>query len=94
MPEWVSSTASSIVKGITLTVPTPLGPVQLTPQQAAAAARGSSVSYTPPRPGTQTPFQQAGSFVEQNVPGGWGTVALAAGAGLLLVLMMGGRGRR
>jgi hypothetical protein len=91
LPSFVTQTGAAIVKGITLTVPTPLGPIQLSPQQAAAAAKGATVTYTPPRPASPNPINQAGQFVEQNVPGGWGTVVLVGGGLLALVLLMGRR---
>jgi hypothetical protein len=88
-PAWLRQTGTAIVKGITLTVPTQIGPVSVNPQQAAAAARGASVTYTPPRPASEGPAE----FVERAIPGGWGTVGLAAAAVIALMLVMGGRGR-
>jgi hypothetical protein len=87
-PAWLRQTAGAIIKGVTLTVPTPVGPVSVNPQQAAAAARGASVTYTPPRPASEGP----GEFIERSIPGGWGTVGLVAAA-LAVFMVMGARGR-
>ncbi len=91
-PAWllqpIEQTFQQIEKGVSLNVPTPVGPVKLTLPQAQAAARGASVSYNPPTQGTLP--QQVAQTVE-NIPGGWATVI---GVGLLLGFFVFRGGRR
>ena len=79
-PKWLREAGQQIIGGLRVSVPTPVGPVVLTPGQAAAAARGATVTYTPQQP------QSFGQQVQQ-IPGGWGTLA-AVGIGAVVLLTM------
>jgi hypothetical protein len=78
-PKWLREAAGKIISGIKVEPPPPIS-IPL------PGGRGQVVLST-------RPMDQAGQFVEQNVPGGWGTVALI-GAGVLALMLMGGRRRR
>lgn len=82
--------AGAVVRGATVTIPTPAGPQTFNlgdPAQRAqleAMVRGSRFNIATPQPGTGFDL---GRSIEQNVPGGWATVAVA---GVLAVFLLGG----
>jgi hypothetical protein len=68
------------------------GPLTLSPQQAANAARGAQVTYSSgPRPAS--PIDAANAAVTNEIPGGWLTVA-AIGLAAVFILPKLMRGRR
>lgn len=99
LPGWLSSIVNKVVRGTTVTVPTPAGPVvvdlgnKASVDAARAALTGARISTSVAnRPAS--PFQDVNATVQEKVPGGWFTIA-AAGAFALFVLpkLLGGRRR-
>jgi hypothetical protein len=88
--ELVSGVAGALIKGTTVTIPTPVGPQTFNvgdPAQRAeleAMIRGTRFNVAQPQPGAPPDLARA---IEQNIPGGWGTVGLV-GLGLVAVLMV------
>lgn len=82
-PEWLRAIGQQIIGGVSVNVPTPVGPVSLSPGQVAAAARGTTVTYKPP---SQPPT--LAEQVERSVPGGFGTLGALAVGGLVLMLLL------
>ena len=86
-PKWARKAGAALVKKLSVTIPTAGGPVTVTPDQAAqyaAALRGAQVQYGPEAPSSGAAAVAAA--VESKVPGGWLTVAAAAGVLALLVM--------
>jgi hypothetical protein len=90
LPSWLSAIANKIVQGTVVTVPGPAGPIvfdlsdKAGMDRAKAALTGVRVTTTvanrPP-----TPLEQINQTVRDQVPGGWGGVAI--GAGVLFLAM-------
>ena len=92
-PKWLRNTVRDAINKVTVTVPTGVGPVTLTPAQAAAAARGAQVTYsTGPKP--PSPMDAANDFVSDKVPGGWVGLALGGAALYYFMSKRRRRGRR
>jgi hypothetical protein len=99
LPSWMTSIVGKVVKGTTVTIPTPAGNVTVDlndPNSVAAAYKmltGAKIS-TNLGPKPANPVDRFNTAVESNVPGGWLTVAAVAGlAVLVLPKLMGRRGR-
>jgi S1-C subfamily serine protease len=99
MPSWLTSIVGKVVKGTTVTIPTPAGNVVVDlndPNSVAAAYKmltGAKIS-TNLGPKPASPISQFNTAVESNVPGGWLTVAAVAGlAVFVLPKLLGRRGR-
>lgn len=81
LTNFLKGLTGAVVRGTTVTVPTPIGPQTFNlgvPEERAQLERmirGARVSVTPPQPGVG---QNAARFVENRIPGGWATVAIAA----------------
>lgn len=93
-PSWLRNIVGAVVKGTTATVPTPAGPVVVdlgNPQSVAAAkaaVMGTKFSTTVGNK-PAGPAEQFNAAVQENVPGGWLTIAaLAAGALFILPKLM------
>jgi hypothetical protein len=86
----VGSIVGAVVRGTTVTVPTPMGTQTFdlgNPQDVAMLqqmATGFKISKSPPTPG---PVGRADQFVTSHVPGGWMGIALV-GAGLIFLPKM------
>ena len=88
----LEAAGKAILKGTTITVPTPAGPFRVdlgdpaSVARARAAVAGTQISTSVSasnRP--TTPIQQVNQQVQQNVPGGWVTIAAV---GLLAVFVL------
>ena len=93
-PKWLRDLGAKVISGTRVTVQTPLGPFTFDPSNPAEVARlRGMLSQTQVTlgPTTPTPLDRAGALVDA-VPGGIGTIALAGGAALALLLLS--RGRR
>jgi hypothetical protein len=91
-PAWLRNIAAQLAQKTTVTIPTAAGPLTLSPQQAANAARGAQVTYSSgPRPAS--PIDAANAAVTNEIPGGWLTVA-AIGLAAVFILPKLMRGRR
>lgn len=96
-PAWLRNIAGAVIRGTTATVPTPAGPVVVdlgNPQSVAAAKAaitGTKFSTTMgPKPAS--PAEQINASVQENVPGGWLTIAaLVVGGVFILPKLMRGR---
>lgn len=89
-PEWLRSAFRTVIAGQTVTVQTAAGPQTIRLDDPHIASR--VISAMRPQVTDGTPAQPTlVERVEQAVPGGMGTIAIAAGAGLLLLLLMGRR---
>mgnify|MGYP001591948470 FL=1 len=86
-PRWLRNIGRGVLGQTAVTVPTPVGPVVLTPAQVLAATRGTRVTVGGPPP--PSPIEQAVAAV----PGGMGTIAAVGIGVLLLFLLMPRRGR-
>lgn len=92
IPDWVKRLGASIVRGTIVSVPTPAGPVTVdlgNPDSLArlkAVLAGTKITTQVGTP-APTPAQQVNAAVS-NVPGGWMTMVLAAGAALFLLPRM------
>lgn len=90
IPSWLQAIGNKIVKGTTVTVPTPAGPVSIdlgnkaSVDAARRALTGTRVSTSVANK-PASPIEQFSDHVENNVPGGWLTVGLAAAAALFLL---------
>lgn len=88
-PDWLTNIVGAVVKGTTVTIPTPGGPfvVDLGDPASIAAAqaalKGTKLSTSVGTKPT-TPLQQVNAAVE-SMPGGWLTVA---GIGLAAFLIL------
>lgn len=87
----LKSAGQAILKGTSVTVPTPAGPFKVdlgdpaSVARARAAVAGTQISTSvASRPAT-SPMQQVDQQVQQNVPGGWVTVI---GVGLLVAFVL------
>jgi len=84
----VKGIAGAVVRGTTVTIPTPAGPQTFNlgdPAQRAqleALIRGARLNVATPEPGGRFDL---GRSIEQNVPGGFATLALVGLVGLLLM---------
>jgi hypothetical protein len=98
LPSWLAAIGNKIIKGTTVTVPTPAGPVTVDLGDPASVNRAktilsgtrisTSVASRPP-----SAPQQVDQFVQEQIPGGWLTIA-GVGLGLLVFLpMLSGRRR-
>lgn len=71
--------AGAVVRGTTVTIPTPVGPQTFNigdPAQRAqleAMVKGTRLNVATPQPGAGFDL---GRSIEQNVPGGWATVGI------------------
>lgn len=80
IPDWLKRVAGAVVRGTTVTVPTPAGPINVdlgNPESIAAAKRaitGATVN-TNVGPKPATPMDQVGAAVS-SFPGGIGGLAL------------------
>ena len=99
LPDWLTKLGASLIKGTTVSIPTPAGPVTVdlgnpaSVAAAKAAVTGTKLSIsTAPKP--TTPVQAVNAAVTQNVPGGWLTIGLGAAAAMFLLprLLRGSRG--
>ncbi len=83
------SIAGSVLKGTTITIPTPMGTQTFDLSNPADRAvleqmvTGTRITRTPPR--EPNPIQTGGQFVSEHVPGGWLTIA-AVGVGVFLLV--------
>lgn len=97
-PDWLRKLTGAVVRGTTATVPTPAGPVIVdlgdpdSIARAKAAIAGIKINTkvgTKPAPGVDT-FNAA---VQENIPGGWLTIAALVAGGLFLLPRLMRRGR-
>jgi hypothetical protein len=93
----VKGVAGAVWRGTTVTIPTPIGPQTFNlgdpaqVKQLEAMVKGTKLNVATPRPGTGTNIPRA---IEQNVPGGWFTIAAVAAALIFGVGAFAGRRRR
>jgi hypothetical protein len=94
-PAWLRSAVGSGIKALTgkvaVSVPTPVGPVELSAKEIAEAVKKAKFSVTV---GTKPPSMA--EQVAERVPGGFGTLGLLGGAaiaGLLFMALSRRRGR-
>lgn len=90
LPSWLTNIVGKVVRGTTVTVPTAAGPVvvdlgnKASVDAARAALTGARVSTSiANRPAS--PLQAVDATVQENVPGGWLTIA-AGGVLAFLIL--------
>jgi hypothetical protein len=90
VPDWLRKAVGGVVRGTTVTVPTPAGPVVVdlgNPASVAAAKQAilgtrvnTRVGQSPP-----SPFQDVNAAVSSGVPGGWLTI-IAGGLAAVFIL--------
>ncbi len=89
-PAWLRNLAGAVVKGTTATIPTPAGPVVVdlgNPQSVAAAKAaitGTKFSTTMGNKPT-SPAEQLNASIQENVPGGWLTIAALVIGGVFVL---------
>jgi hypothetical protein len=87
-PKWLRDAVSGVIHKTTVNIPTPVGPVSLSPEELKSAIKGSNVTVGPKQP-------SAAEQIVSNVPGGANTLLLAGlGIAGLLVFMSMSRRRR
>lgn len=94
-PKWLRNAASTVLRtvGVQASVPTPAGPVVLDSRDAATvqSVKDAIANTRFTVGGRRAPT--AGEFIQSQVPGGYGTLAIA-GLGVLALVMLASRGRR
>jgi hypothetical protein len=97
LPDWLKQVAGAVVRGTTVTIPTPAGPVVVdlgNPQSVAAAkaaVTGAKISVTAGTKPTTLP-ERINAGVTGNIPGGWATIAAAVAALVFLPRFLRARG--
>lgn len=95
-PSWLRNLVGSVIRGTSVTVPTPAGSQTFdlgNPSHVAflrSMASGASLSVTRKPPAADTPAGKINEAV-QNVPGGWVTIAGGIVGLFFLAKMLGGR---
>ena len=97
-PAWLRKLTGAVVKGTTATIPSPAGPIVVdlgdpdSVARAKAAITGTKFSTTVgKKPGTG--IEQLNANIQENVPGGWLTIAALVAGGVFLLPRLLRRGR-